>query len=272
MGCGGSLVAKDVVLTAAHCITDIVSTKSTLVTIKRFDLTNTDVGEVIKVKNWIVHPDWNSDKKEFDYALLVLECATTQDIKLVQLNSDENFPLPGALARTMGWGKTEVSDGSDVALKVDTEVISNVECREKLAVSNAKIEDFHICTFKQSKGVCGGDSGEIELSFGFISKPSCSFILSIKLVSGGPLIIPGASPEQDVQIGIVQFGQASCIQQIPDVFARVSNQLGWIKKNVCCASCSETTFVCSSETTFDCSSETTFDCKSSKAAKHAKKM
>jgi hypothetical protein len=50
-----------------------------------------------------------------------------------------------------------------------------------------------------------------------------------------------------------------------DVYARVSNQLGWIKKNVCCESNSETTFDCS-ETTFDCSK------KSAKAAKNAKKM
>jgi secreted trypsin-like serine protease len=101
--------------------------------------------------------------------------------------------------------------------------------------------------------------------FSFISKPSCSFILSIKLVSGGPLIILGASPEQDVQVGIVSFSEPKCTITWPDVFARVSNQLGWIKKNVCCESKSETTFDCS-ETTFDCSK------KSAKAAKKSKKM
>jgi hypothetical protein len=42
------------------------------------------------------------------------------------------------------------------------------------------------------------------------------------------------------------------------VYARVSNQLGWIKKYVCRKS--------KSETTFDCSK------KSAKAAKNAKKM
>jgi secreted trypsin-like serine protease len=84
--------------------------------------------------------------------------------------------------------------------------------------------------------------------------PQCQFP---EISAGGPLIIRGASPEQDVQIGIVSFGDG-CKQLIPDVFARVSHQLSWIKKNVCRKS--------KSETTFDCSK------KSAKAAKNAKKM
>jgi secreted trypsin-like serine protease len=92
-------VAKDVVLTAAHCIDPLPT--STLVTIKRFDLTTND-GEVIMVKDQNLHPTWNKTTVNFDYALLVLERATTQDIKLIQLNSDEKFPALGSVAHVMG--------------------------------------------------------------------------------------------------------------------------------------------------------------------------
>ncbi|MEY3179340.1 MAG: hypothetical protein RJB42_1583 [Bacteroidota bacterium] len=54
-----------------------------------------------------------------------------------------------------------------------------------------------------------------------ISKPSCPFILSIKLVSGGPLIIPGAFPDQDVQVSIASLNRGGWIQAFPDRFARV---------------------------------------------------
>jgi hypothetical protein len=69
--------------------------------------------------------------------------------------------------------------------------------------------------------------------FSFIS--TSGSIISIKLVSGGPLIIPGASPEQDVQIGIVvSYGDIDeCFNNLPHVFACVSNQLSLINKNVC---------------------------------------
>jgi trypsin len=260
--CGGSLVANDMVLTAAHCIQDRIAAK---VQINRNEWRDTTVGEEINAKEFIFHPQWNKVTLGFDYALIVLERATTEDIKLIELNSDENFPAPGSAARVMGWGKTETGSLSDVALKVDVNVISKAECAAYWdgtpinAGKNLTIDDFHICTFEQGQGGCQGDSGEIELSFSFISQPKPrGSIISIKLVSGGPLIIPGASPEQDVQVGIVSFGTTYCIQAKSDVYARVSNQFDWIKKNLCSKS--------KSETSFDCST------KSAKAAKNAKKM
>jgi secreted trypsin-like serine protease len=54
----------------------------------RQDLTSND-GEEIDVKKFIRHPSYNDDTLDFNYALLVLERTTTQDIKLIRLNSDE---------------------------------------------------------------------------------------------------------------------------------------------------------------------------------------
>jgi secreted trypsin-like serine protease len=150
------------VLTAAHCIED---RKSGSVTIMRQDKTSND-GEQIKVKEFIKHPNYGVPGKfDNDYGLIVLERATTQDIKLIRLNTDENFPAPGSVARVMGWGRTrnEPGSGSDVALRVDVNVISEAEC-DSFLNGVGRINDVHICTFKQDKSFCQGDSGEIELS------------------------------------------------------------------------------------------------------------
>jgi secreted trypsin-like serine protease len=132
-------------------------------------LNNTDVGEDIMVKDWIPHPDYDDDSADFDYALLVLESATTQDIELIRLNSDENFPAVGSVARIMGWGLTKNEGEGDenrtdtnIAMEAVVNIISNAECAAYH--DDTTIEDFHICTFEQSKAFCDGDSGEIELS------------------------------------------------------------------------------------------------------------
>jgi hypothetical protein len=154
--CGGTLVAKDVVLTAPHCI-DVKNRKSASVQIK---------GEEIKVKEFIIHPRWwNAIRDWFAFALVVLERPTTQDIKLIRLNSDENFPAPNSLARVMGWGYTDANKtDTDVAFQADVNLISNAECAAKWADKNVTIGDYNICTFEQGQGGYVGGSGEIELS------------------------------------------------------------------------------------------------------------
>jgi secreted trypsin-like serine protease len=150
------------VLTAAHCIENRISAK---VQINRNEWRNSNVGEEIDVKEFIIHPNFRFPRGlDHDYALLVLESATTQDIKLIGLNSDENFPAPDSPSRVMGWGRTEENKPSDVALEVGVNVISNAECGAGWAGTPVIIAGFHICTFEQDKSMCQGDSGEIELS------------------------------------------------------------------------------------------------------------
>jgi secreted trypsin-like serine protease len=154
--CGGSLVAKDVVLTASHCIEPLPTSGS--VVIKRHDLTSND-GERINVKEFILHPSYNPKTFAFDYALVVLERATTQDVKLIVLNSDQNFPAAGSVARIMGWGRTthQPGSGSDVALEADVNVISNNQCA---GLTGEVIGDHTICTLRKDKFVGKGDSGK----------------------------------------------------------------------------------------------------------------
>jgi secreted trypsin-like serine protease len=216
--CGGTLIAKDVVLTAAHCL----GYASFQAVIGRHDLTNKSIGDQVDVARIVVHPEWDNVSFENDFALLVLaRTATASDAQLAKLNNNEGYPASGTTAHVMGWGDleedTDKYKSSNVLMMVDTQVLTNQECREadgKLDGFNGSYEDFifpdMICTLSKKQNACKGDSG-------------------------GPLVVRGSSASMDVEIGIVSwsmpFGCAT--KTFPVVYSRVSNAYDWIKQNTC---------------------------------------
>jgi hypothetical protein len=53
-------------------------------------------GQKINIAKEILHPDWNQDKTDNDFSLVVLESAVDMDgVRLVTLNDDTNFPDRG---------------------------------------------------------------------------------------------------------------------------------------------------------------------------------
>ncbi|KAL3805445.1 hypothetical protein ACHAW5_009451 [Stephanodiscus triporus] len=201
--CGGSLIAKDTVLTAAHNLGGTI-----IVKIGGYEIAQ---GEGILVTSQVAHPSYDSSTNENDFALLFLEDSTTLDISLPQLNNNGDFPLPGSTTHVMGWGVMDDGDVADVLMRVDLGVISNEDCdNAELGDDNynGQIYDDMICTESDGgQDACYGDSG-------------------------GPLIVRDDNgPDGDVVVGVVSWGIGCGI--MPGVFARVSSGYDWIQATVC---------------------------------------
>jgi len=241
--CGGSLIARDVVLTAAHCV-DSLDTAEVNVVIGRHGLDDDD-GDVIPVdlEKSVLHPfwkQWYTIDNEYDFALLYLTRPTTANVKFVKLNDDANFPEYGSSANAIGWGDTNVFLDEitlpDALHEVELSVISNDECRSSGIVIDGilysylfSISDSMLCTFSEDKDACQGDSG-------------------------GPLVIRGndSMGADDVQIGITSWGLFCATNIFPGVYSRVSSAYSWIKSAVCIYSEDPPSHLsCESESTAD---------------------
>jgi trypsin len=230
-GCGGSLIARDVVLTAAHC------GSPTSAVLGRHNVNDSD-GEVIPVRKELPHPEYNGAiSNENDFKLIFLEgTPTTDNIITVKLNSDPLVPSMGQDMTVMGWGiiDTALWISSDVLMNVEVSAISNEDCDTSEGVAddgtyftyNGAIAENMLCARANGKDSCNGDSG-------------------------GPLVIKGDNGSADVQVGVVSWGFGCALDLFPGVYARVSNAYEWIQTEVCNGS------AYASEAGFDCSSIST---------------
>lgn len=188
--CGGSLIADDKVLTAAHCAegqdpADVVAVTG------RTDLTTNEGAETPVSDIWI-HPDYTSVTSGADVAVLTLASpvAGAQPIELASATDGPSY-TPGADATVAGWGTTsEGGPTSDTLLQGTVPVTSDEDCAA--AYGSDYDAQGMVCAGLPEGGVdaCQGDSG-------------------------GPLVVDG------VLAGVVSWGNGCARPNTPGVYARV---------------------------------------------------
>ncbi|KAL6265047.1 hypothetical protein P5V15_005138 [Pogonomyrmex californicus] len=199
--CGGSILNKHTILTAAHCIVAYTSNPSALKGVTVHTGTNllSKSGTVYTVKQAIAHKGFNSFALNNDVGLLILSTPIeyTKYVQPIEIATDDVAP-PGSKCTLTGWGRT--SFGGQVPNNLQ-EIELNVYDQGKCSLRHWQVQSSHICTLtKAGEGACHGDSG-------------------------GPLVANG------VQIGIVSFG-IPCARGAPDVFTRVASFTDWIQQNM----------------------------------------
>ncbi|ORX91182.1 trypsin-like serine protease [Basidiobolus meristosporus CBS 931.73] len=160
---------------------------------------NDEHGYVIGVRAINIHPEWDRRRLINDYAVLKLSKLAPYGSPI--LLDDGQASSPGALVRTLGWGRSSEQRTVDTLQQANLQVFTNKKCEAYLGGFDSRVE---LCA--------GTDAGDENICFGD---------------SGGPLfqINDQGLP---VLVGVTSFTQ-NCEPGLPSGFAKVSARKAWIE-------------------------------------------
>ncbi|KAJ6642884.1 Serine protease filzig, partial [Pseudolycoriella hygida] len=208
--CGGVLITKNYVMTAAHCQPGFLA--SLVAVFGEFDISGELEAKrsVTKnVKRVVVHREYDAATFENDLALLELESPIHYDTHIVPICMPPNSAdFTGRMATVTGWGRLKYGGGvPSVLQEVQVPIIENSVCQEMFhtAGHNKKILPSFLCAgyANGQKDSCEGDSG-------------------------GPLVLQRSDGRWELA-GTVSHGIKCAAPYLPGVYMRTTYYKPWLE-------------------------------------------
>ncbi|KAJ8961851.1 hypothetical protein NQ318_021468 [Aromia moschata] len=220
--CGGSLISRNFILTAAHCLVSRELGPARFVRLGELDFaTDQDDAQTqdFTVKKIVPHPDFRPVSGRYhDIGLIELDrdVERTQYVDIACLDMMRVQEDPQMIAT--GWGKTEFSGkASTHLLKINLNTVTNDQCQRfyqnaRRELPGGIVDDLQICAGgKVMQDTCQGDSGG-PLQRRNYAVGSIIYVYNI--------------------IGVTSFGKACGLSKTPGIYTRVYGYLPWIESIV----------------------------------------
>lgn len=209
--CGATIIAPKWLLTAAHCEPVFGGP----ITAGGIDLESKDRIR-LRMKRYIVHPDYSSNDASNDFALI--ELVTPIDFIKTKLSaltlSDPEFVNrggidPGVVATVFGWGDSLQRPALESILQtVDVPIISRERANRSDSYNGKIDESMIVAGYEEGKrDACSGDSG-------------------------GPLVTYDSVLNVTRLIGVVSWGQGCAWPKYFGVYSNVAHAHAWIMESI----------------------------------------